>query len=502
MLLLALVFWWGRVSGAAGELQRAIDGVVDRHAPHLDAAWARSAGGSFSRGIGWYAVIGLRWVMVVLLIVWKRWRHLAAFAGSVAVVAITTRAFPTAGHVGTGAPGHPEFAAAGIAVTLVALVYGFVPAGRWRALANALAAVLCIALAALWILTRRDTASEVAVGFGIGFAVPFLGFKLFAPETVFPVVYHRGRTAHLDVSGRRGDAIRTGLRDQLGLRATAIEPFGLGASGGSTPLRITLADGRHLFGKLYAANHMRADRWYKLGRTVLYGALEDERSFNSVRRMVEYEDYMLRYLRDHDVPTAEPFGFVEITPEREYLLVTGFIEDGVDFLSASLDDEVIASAIDAVRALWDAGVAHRDIKPANVLVQGGRVSLIDVFFCQVRPSAWRQSVDLANTMLMLALTTDSERVYRAALRRFTPEDVAEAFAATRGVTVPSQLRTLVMDDERSLAKEFAGLAPPRRRIPIQRWTLRRIALSAAILGGGAVAVVTTFQHLGSVGFTP
>jgi tRNA A-37 threonylcarbamoyl transferase component Bud32 len=233
----------------------------------------------------------------------------------------------------------------------------------------------------------------------------------------------------------------------------------------------------------------------------MYGALEDERSFNSVRRMVEYEDYMLRYLRDNGVGTAEPFGFLEITPEREYLLVTGFIEDAVEILDGPIDDSVMRGGIDTVRALWNAGVAHRDIKPANVLVRDGNVFLIDVFFCQVRPSAWRQSVDLANMMLMLALRSDPERVYLATLRRFTPEDVAEAFAATRSVTVPSQLRAMLIRDERSLAKEFSLLARHRRR-PVQRWTVRPLALTAALLAGVAIALVTTVEHLGSAGFGP
>jgi hypothetical protein len=31
-----------------------------------------------------------------------------------------------------------------------------------------------------------------------------------------------------------------------------------------------------VFAKLYTKGHVRADRWYKLGRTMLYGTLEDE----------------------------------------------------------------------------------------------------------------------------------------------------------------------------------------------------------------------------------
>ena len=52
-------------------------------------------------------------------------------------------------------------------------------------------------------------------------------------------------------------------------------------------------------------NHVRADRWYKLGRTILYGRLEDEAPFQSVRRLVQYEDYALRLMRDAGIPTAD-----------------------------------------------------------------------------------------------------------------------------------------------------------------------------------------------------
>jgi hypothetical protein len=61
---------------------------------------------------------------------------------------------------------------------------------------------------------------------------------------------------------------------------------------------------------------------------MLYGALEDEKPFNSVRRLVEYEDYMLRLMADVGVPPAAPYGFIELTPEREYLLVAEFLAGG------------------------------------------------------------------------------------------------------------------------------------------------------------------------------
>ena len=68
-----------------------------------------------------------------------------------------------------------------------------------------------------------------------------------------------------------------------------------------------------------------------------------------------------------------------------------------------------------MRTLWDAGIAHRDIKPSNLLVRDGKVLLIDVAFAAVRPTPWRQAVDLANMMLTLALSSTAEVVYERAL---------------------------------------------------------------------------------------
>jgi hypothetical protein len=126
--------------------------------------------------------------------------------------------------------------------------------------------------------------------------------------------------------------------------------------------------------------------------------------------------------------------------------------------------------------MWDVGIAHRDIKPANLMVRDGHLKVIDVFLVQVRPSPWRQAVDLANMMLVLALRSDTRTVYDRALAYFTPEELAEAFAAARGVASPTQLRSMMKRDPRNLLKEFRALAPPRRPIAIQRWSLRRVGL--------------------------
>ena len=386
-----------------------------------------------------------------------------------------------------------------LAVSLVGVAYCLIPHGRARDGAKwAIAGILAVAgIARLSLAVDHPT--DAAFGAVLGVAIGLTAFRWFTPNDVFPVTYRRGKSAHLDVGGRRGEAIATAVKDQLGYRVLDVQPVGLEGSGGSTPLRLQVrheeeGSDRTVFAKLYAKSHVRADRWYKLGRTILYGKLEDETPFQTVRRFVEYEDYALRLLEDLDLPVPRPYGVVEITPEREYMIVMEFFDDAVEISEADVDDEVIDQGLHLVRELWDEGLAHRDLKPANLMVRDGNLKLIDVFFVQVRPSPWRQAVDLANMMMVLALRSDPERVYERALRFFTPDEIAEAFAATRGVASPTQLRTMMKDEGRDLAAEFRALAPERAPMRIQRWSVRRIVLTVAVLVAALMAIGLTLSN--------
>jgi membrane-associated phospholipid phosphatase/tRNA A-37 threonylcarbamoyl transferase component Bud32 len=464
-------------------------------APGLVGAWrALAAIGS------WWVINGLLVGLLVALLVLRRFRHLIVVLVLAQLLTLVAQAwvppvvqrprpFGVDIQASWGGWAMPSLQVTLFAALLVAILYTLVPEGRWRNTGKWVATGLVVATGLGRLALGADAPTDVLVAAAIGVTLPLVAFRLFAPNEVFPVAYRRGRSAHLDVGGARGAAIRQGLEDQLGLAVEEVKPFGLAGSAGSTPLRITVKGDppTYMFGKLYARSHLRSDRWYKLGRELLYGRLEDEKPFNTVRRLVQQEDYALRVCRDAGLPSPAPYGFVELTPEREYLLVTEFFDGAVELGDAEVDEQIIDDGLGIIRRLWDAGLAHRDIKPANLLVRKGRMQMIDVAFIESRPTPWRQAVDLANMMLCLALRSSPDQVYRRAQLQFNTEEITEGFAAARGLAMPSQLRHLLRERGRDLHAEFTRLLPnPPHPIRIQRWSARRVGLLAL------VALLATF----------
>jgi tRNA A-37 threonylcarbamoyl transferase component Bud32 len=439
---------------------------------------------------GSVGVVGaVRWATLIALLALRRFRHLVVFVGSFLAVLLVVRLatvdrprpFGVALQGSWDGWAMPSRPVAILAATLVGVLYTLVPVGRWRQLGKWVATGLVTVFALARIHLGVDAPTDALVGAVIGVAVSVAAYRLFVPNEVFPVTYRRGRSAHLDVGGRRGEAIRHALADQLGLTPLEVEPFGLSGSAGSTPLRIKVqseaGEASYVFGKLYAKSHLRADRSYKLGRALLYGRLEDEKPFNTVKRLVQQEDYALALMQRAGLPSPRPYGIAQLTPEREYLIVFEFIDGATEIGEAEVDDDIIDQGLAVVRRLWDANLAHRDIKPANLLVRDGRLYLIDVFFAEIHPSPWRQAVDLANMMLCLALRSSPQQVYQRALGQFSVGEITEAFAAARGLAMPSQLRRMMRDQGRDLHAEFVKLLPePPRPISVQRWSARRVAI--------------------------
>jgi tRNA A-37 threonylcarbamoyl transferase component Bud32 len=454
-----------------------------------------------------FDVLGSVWVVLVVAALYKRWRQAVVFLATIALTDFTvvrilgvqrpapTSVTPTTDRATFWFPSRP---AAALTVTAVAMVFVLIPAGRARKRLGTAAALLGIAYAFARVLNAGDYAFDAAYAVAFAAVAPVVAFFAFVPDEVFPVRYSRrdGPSAHLDLSGARTRAIVEAVREQLGFTVVGVRPFGLEGSGGSSPAMLTIEEppGR-LFVKIFNTNHVRADRWYRYGRTLLYGRLEDEVPFGSVRRLVEYEDYALRLLDDVGIRVAHPYGVVELTPHREYMLVTEFFEHAEPLTEAAVNDVVVDDGLQLVRTFWDHGLAHRDIKPANLLARDGRLQLVDVSGLEVRASSWRQAVDLANMMLTLALRTDPDRVYARAVRVFEPEEIAEAFASDQGLAVPTQLQSMLREDPRPIFRRFTELAPRHDPVSIQRWSVRRTAALVGTATGALVAATMLVDAL-------
>jgi len=458
------------------------------------------------------------WPAMITMAVYKRWRHFVLFSISLLVVVIVGgvaeelihRARPFGVTIlgqwnGWAQPSKPVMM--GTAV-LVGAYCSIVPTGRWRRIAAAVGLGIVLFYAAMEIYLGVSHPTDEIVAMLLGGAIPLLIFRWFAPETIFPISYKRGgNSAHLDVGGERGAAIRSAVEEQLGMTVLEVKPLGAPGSAGSTPLKLTVAfeltgDEGQLFAKLLAQSHLRSDRTYKLFRTLAYGRLEDETKFQTVRRLVQAEDYLGLRFAAAGIKVPKTYGIVEITPEAEYLLVTDFLDGYGEIGDAEVDVDVVDHALQIVRRMWDTGLAHRDVKPANLMTKGSDVAVIDVGFSQVRPTPWRQAIDLANMMLVLALRTNPELVYERALLLFTEDDIAEAFAASRSITVPTQLRQHLKADDRDLVGAFRAMAPPRKPIKIQRWSARRVGLALGVVLGGLGLLLLFVANLQAIGLLP
>src|SRR5205823_5571446 len=208
----------------------------------------------------------LRWGTILALIWFRRWRHLVVFVGAILLLGSVGTVLPIliarprplsvpilGGWSGFSMPSAPVAALAG---TLLGIGFGLFPDGTWKHRWFWATDVVIVVLGLARMYLAVDHPTDAVFGAFLGMGIMVLAFRLFCPEDVFPVTYgKRGRAAHLDLGGRRGDAIRLAVQEQVGLRVLNLKAFGLGGSGGSTPMKLRVADpdGREfdVFGKLY-----------------------------------------------------------------------------------------------------------------------------------------------------------------------------------------------------------------------------------------------------------
>ena len=195
-------------------------------------------------GSGWGAtVLGLS--VVALIIAFRRWRHLAVFVGSLLFLEVAGRwiydglsrprpyGVPVIGSWAGYASVSPPVAF--LTFCLMGAVYCLAVPGRARSRAKTAAAAVVAVFALARLYLGVDHPDDVLLGAALAVAIAVTAFRYFTPSEVFPVAYRRGRAAHVDVTGRRGEAIRRAVADQLGLDRDRDQAGRPGVLGGLDP---------------------------------------------------------------------------------------------------------------------------------------------------------------------------------------------------------------------------------------------------------------------------
>lgn len=453
---------------------------------------------------------GIRWLTLAVVVVDRRWRHVVVY---VALIVGTTAVATAVGDFAGRAPlaavevagdversGHPSMPVVELGVSLVGAMYALAPRGRIRNRSKLVSAGVIGALVASRLVLGVDRPSDAAAALVLGMAVPVVLCRLLLPDAAFPVRYgYKERKTVIEPW--LVPAVRESLRS-AGAALRDVRPLRLQGTAGSLPLLLELdrASGGPdaLFGKLYSLAQLRADRWYKLGRAILYGRLEDEAPFADIRHLVEHEDYLLRVAAAAGLPVPRSYGVFELVVGREYLLVTELLPDARQVGDAEVDEDVLRQAFEIVEGLWAAGLAHRDVKPANLVLSHGRLHLVDLSFAELHASPWRRSVDLGNMVLTMALAVGPEAAFEAASARFTRAELGEAMAATRSVTIPAQLRRMLRSSP-GVLERCRALAPDAAPISVQRWSPARCLLAVAAAATIVAGVALVAYNLDAAG---
>ena len=250
----AVVAFWFAAAATGGAItspfERVDQAVLEAVAELRSSGLTRVMRALHALGSDWTLRV-VAWSAILVPLGFKRFRHTLVFLGSYLVVksVAATMSMVMARPRPLGIPilgawegfSHPSRPVADLSVALIGLTYALVPQGRWRQIAKWVSGALILALGASRVYLAVDHPGDVLISVIIGVAIPLLAFRLLTPNDVFPVTYRRGRSAHLDVGGARGEAIQRALEQQLGLCVLDVAPFGLAGSAGSTPLRIRVA---------------------------------------------------------------------------------------------------------------------------------------------------------------------------------------------------------------------------------------------------------------------
>ena len=236
-----------------------------------------------------------------------------------------------------------------------------------------------------------------------------------------------------------------------------------------------------VFGKIYSTGHVRADRWYRIGRTLLYGPpSRTRRRSGRCAGWPRPRTTRCDSCRTKEWRVARPVRRRGAHAERRIHDRDGAVRGGEEprrLGRRRRRDRRGRGARTDVSGTPASRTATSSRRTCSV--KDGHLQLVDVSGLEIRPSPWRQAVDLGEHDADAgAANRTRTRCTRARSASSHPIEIAEAFACAVGLAIPTQLQARLKADERPLLAGFKELAPPREPVSIQRWNARRIATAS------------------------
>ena len=211
-----------------------LDAAVLRAIAEVRTEWLSEIARAIDRAATGWVMSVVAMALIVATIAFRRWRHLFTYLGAtivlqvsgVLLIAAYERPRPydvtTIGRwQGFALPSAPM---AIVSFVVVSVTYALVVPGRPRTIAKAVGTGVVLAVAGSRLYLAVDNPFDVLAGVALGVAIPLAAFRFFTPNEVVPVSYGGGKTAHLDVGGRRGAALRAAVEASSGSRSSTSSP--------------------------------------------------------------------------------------------------------------------------------------------------------------------------------------------------------------------------------------------------------------------------------------
>lgn len=356
-------------------------------------------------------------LVVTIVVVWKRrWLLLLTFAiASVVanlltslalwalvdreVAALGERAESTSPLVAADFPTTGYLAAAAAVVTIGV---AHVPR-RWRRAAWSWIALLLV----LRFLGPGQPPLDIWVGVSVGLIVGSILLLTFGSPSVEPSPVE----------------MLVALRE-VGLDPVAIRRWDDAAS--RIVYDTTERDGTRTFVKLRTPDDRSWDLLTRLYRAVRLRSSEVSRPFSTLKRRVEHEALALRTVRDGGTHCPRVLG-VGVAPGGAAFLVEEHVAGTrlSQLAPEDLDDDLLRSVFEVVRAVHATRTAHHNLTFDNLLRgEDGRVWLVDYDEAELAADRRERARDTAELLVAVALATGPKRSVRIGIDVLGRDEVA------------------------------------------------------------------------------